>query len=65
MFGMFGSIGKQSWESVEKKWKAKIGFTEKEWLKPGVKDEGVVDDDSGGWMEPMEEVLLSSTEPTG
>ena len=63
--GMLRSIGKQSRESVElvrkKKRKATVGtegFTEKEGFKHGMKEWGVMDDESGESMEPMEEVPL-------
>jgi len=34
------------------------GFAEKESFKPGMKERGVMDDESGESMEPMEEVPL-------
>ena len=57
---MLRSVGKQSGESVElvlkkKRWE---GFAEKEGFKPAWKSEGVMDDESGESMEPMEEVPL-------
>ena len=63
---MLRSIGKQSGESVEsvpeKKRKATVGtwegFAEKEGLSLEWKSEGVMDDESGESMEPMEKVPL-------
>ena len=57
------SIGKQSVESVElvlkKKREVTVGKNwKKEGIKPGWKTEGVMDDESGESVEPMEEVPL-------
>ena len=60
---MLRSIGKQSGESVESVLKKKEGYGVKDLQKRKVlssewKSEGVMDDESGESMEPMEEVPL-------
>jgi len=53
---MLRNIGKQSRESVESVLKKKRKVLSPEW-----KSEGVMEDESGELMEPMEEVSLKST----
>ena len=57
---MLRIIGKQSGESVDQSWRRKgkwwEGFPEKESFEPEMKEWGVMDDESGESMEPIEEV---------